>query len=122
VKRFYGHVTNEYGKPIPFTHIRADFNGAILADTLTRQDGSFELLVPFHKNQMITLMAENFEYVSSTVTVSENDNPRFRMRHRHHLFAAKEQWALCSENNFKTESLSSSGILNYQIFESSNQL
>jgi hypothetical protein len=87
VKRFYGHVTNEYGKPIPFTHIRAGYNGVILADTLTGSDGSYEILVPFKKDQTITLLAETSDHTGSASVSSQQEKANIRAyKHRHHFF------------------------------------
>jgi hypothetical protein len=61
-----GHAVYEkndsVSRSLAFIHVRAECNGKTVADTLTNQDGNFELRIPAIPGQIFTIKAGSFEY------------------------------------------------------------
>lgn len=89
VKKFFGKVTDQFGTVSAYTHIRADYNGAVLADTITNVNGEFEILVPCRKNQIVTFLAVTFDKHGKAIVDSECGKEEVHIkvhRRRRHLF------------------------------------
>jgi hypothetical protein len=89
VKKFFGKVTDQFGAVSAYTHIRADYNGAVLADTITNANGEFEILVPCQKNQIVTFLAVTFDKHGKAIVDSQCGQEEVHIkvhRRRHRLF------------------------------------